>query len=204
MAFPTSPTNGQIATVNGISYTYSSTTNSWTRNTSAGSIFNITTDTFTGDGLKTTFILSTIPASPDLVQVNIDGVMQQRSAYNLSNNTITFTGTPIADAIIEVRTITGSLVNVLTGLVFDSFTGNGSTVNYTLSTAPTNKNYTLVTVGGITQAKSTYSVSTSILTFTTAPASGAPIEVITFGPATAVTNTSTAATTPHPFVFMGS
>ena len=31
MAFPTSPTNGQTAVVNGISYTYNSTTNSWGR-----------------------------------------------------------------------------------------------------------------------------------------------------------------------------
>lgn len=31
MAFPTSPTNGQTATVNGITYSYSSTTNSWAR-----------------------------------------------------------------------------------------------------------------------------------------------------------------------------
>jgi len=32
MAFPTSPTNGQTATINGIQYTYSSATNSWTLN----------------------------------------------------------------------------------------------------------------------------------------------------------------------------
>ena len=31
MAFPTSPTNGQITTVNGIRYSYSSISNSWTR-----------------------------------------------------------------------------------------------------------------------------------------------------------------------------
>jgi len=31
MAFPTSPTNGQIATVNGIRYSYNSTQNFWAR-----------------------------------------------------------------------------------------------------------------------------------------------------------------------------
>jgi len=31
MAFPTSPTNGQISTVNGIRYSYNTATNSWTR-----------------------------------------------------------------------------------------------------------------------------------------------------------------------------
>jgi len=32
MAFPSSPTNGQVATVNNITYTYTSATNSWKRN----------------------------------------------------------------------------------------------------------------------------------------------------------------------------
>jgi hypothetical protein len=39
MAFPTTPTNGQIATVNGITFSYSSSTNSWTRVSSA--LYNI-------------------------------------------------------------------------------------------------------------------------------------------------------------------
>ena len=33
MAFPTTPTDNQTATVNGISYIYSSAKNAWTRNT---------------------------------------------------------------------------------------------------------------------------------------------------------------------------
>lgn len=32
MAFPSSPTNGQVATINNITYTYTSATNSWQRN----------------------------------------------------------------------------------------------------------------------------------------------------------------------------
>ena len=41
MAFPTSPTNGQITTKNGITYSYSSSTNSWTRITALqGGVFN--------------------------------------------------------------------------------------------------------------------------------------------------------------------
>lgn len=39
MAFPTTPTNGQIATVNGITLSYDSATNSWTRVSSA--LYNI-------------------------------------------------------------------------------------------------------------------------------------------------------------------
>ena len=40
MAFPSSPTNGQTATQNGITYTYASATNSWAR--TLGSIANLT------------------------------------------------------------------------------------------------------------------------------------------------------------------
>ena len=46
MAFPVSPSNGQTATVNGISYIYTSSTNSWKKVTS--SLGNLTvTNTFT-------------------------------------------------------------------------------------------------------------------------------------------------------------
>ena len=51
-------------------------------------------------------------------------------------------------------TITGSI----TGLIYDTFTGDGSTVNYTLSTTPTTKYFTLVTIGGVVQNKTNYSV----------------------------------------------
>ena len=52
MAFPTTPTNGQIATVNGTTFSYSSSTNSWTRVSSA--LYNIanivvTSNTTTGN-----------------------------------------------------------------------------------------------------------------------------------------------------------
>ena len=47
MAFPTSPTNGQTTTVNGVLYTYSSSTTAW----------NVTT-AFTGNILTTTLSAS--------------------------------------------------------------------------------------------------------------------------------------------------
>lgn len=203
MAFPTTPTNGQTATVNGITYTYSSATNSWTRSPATGSLFSVITDTFAGDGIKTSYTLSVTPGSTDYVVVNIDGVIQQKSAYTLNSNIITFTGTPISGAIIEVRTTTGTNVGVITGVVYDTFTGDGNTVNYTLSTTPANKNYTLVTVGGITQVKSTYSLTNNIITFSTAPPNLSPIEVVTLGPAsTSTTTIITDNSTPHPFFFM--
>jgi len=58
--------------------------------------------------------------------------------------------------VIEVKTWSSSTVGVLTGLVFDSFTGDGTTRLYTLGTSPTNLNYTLVSIKGVVQKKTTY------------------------------------------------
>jgi len=183
MAFPTSPTNGQIAVQNGITYTYNSTYSSWTRNPATLPTLSVYIDTFTGDGVTTSFTLSLTPGGADFISINIDGVSQLKSAYTLSTNIVTFTGIPDVGAVIEVKSWNAAAVGVLTGLVFDSFTGDGSDTTFTLSTSPTNKNYTLVTVGGITQEKINYGVSGTTLTFTTAPPNNAPIEVMTFGPA---------------------
>jgi hypothetical protein len=40
MAFPITPSNGQITTINGITYVYNSTSNSWTRTISSSVTFN--------------------------------------------------------------------------------------------------------------------------------------------------------------------
>ena len=73
---------------------------------------------------------------------------------------------------------TGSAGGV--GIVVDSFTGNGSSVNFTLATAPLNENQTIVSVGGILQPKSAYSVTGTTLTFSSAPVTDVGIEVTTF------------------------
>ena len=63
--------------------------------------------------------------------------------------------------------------------VQNAFSGNGSTTAFTLTTAPGTKNNTQVYISGVYQAKSTYSVSGTTLTFTQAPPSGTNnIEVI--------------------------
>jgi len=63
----------------------------------------------------------------------------------------------------------------------DEFTGDGTTVAFTLSVTPTNKNYTFASVQGVMQPKSSYSVSGAILTFSTAPPNTSLIEVTTLG-----------------------
>ena len=52
------------------------------------------------------------------------------------------------------------------------YAGDGSTVNFTLSTAPDTENNLMVFIDGVFQAHDSYSVSGTTLTFSTAPASG--------------------------------
>lgn len=61
----------------------------------------------------------------------------------------------------------------------DEFTGDGTMVDFTLSSAPASKNFTFVVLQGIMQPKSSYSVVGTTLTFSAAPPSTAFIEVTT-------------------------
>jgi hypothetical protein len=183
MAFPSSPLDKQQATINGIAYVYSTTTNSWTRLTVGIPTLSITTDTFTGDGSTSSFALSSSPVGTDYISVNIDGVGQQKTAYTLNNSTITFTGVPIIGASIEVRSWNGAALSVVTGLTYDTFTGDGTTTTFTLNATPTNKNFTLAVLSGIVQNKTTYNVTNNTISFASAPALNSVVEVTTFGPA---------------------
>jgi len=62
----------------------------------------------------------------------------------------------------------------------DGFTGDNSTVDFTLSVSVTDENVTQVYIDGVYQTKDTYSIAQDTLTFSTAPPLSADIEVITF------------------------
>ena len=79
----------------------------------------------------------------------------------------------------------------------DTFTGNGSATAFTLANALNDEVQSNVYIDGVYQSKSTYSVSGTTLTFSTAPASGHEIEVISTtginsGPTAIYTDTFTA------------
>lgn len=61
--------------------------------------------------------------------------------------------------------------------IIANFTGNGSTVVFTLATAPANENATNVYINGVYQQKNTYSVAGAALTFSQAPPVTSSIEV---------------------------
>lgn len=63
-------------------------------------------------------------------------------------------------------------------IVVDSFTGDGSTLTYTMSVQATDEEQIIVFVGSIYQNPTTYTVSSYDLTFTGAPPPGEVINVI--------------------------
>jgi hypothetical protein len=71
--------------------------------------------------------------------------------------------------------IVGQGVSELTA---QNFTGDGSTVAFTLSAAPNSENSTFVYINGVYQNKNTYSVSSTTLTFSEAPPTTSIIEVM--------------------------
>ena len=79
-----------------------------------------------------------------------------------------------------------------TAFLTDTFTGNGSTTAFTMSVAPANTSSVLVSVSGVLQTPSTYSVTGTTLTFSSAPPSGTGnISVRYLGiPASGVTTTA--------------
>jgi hypothetical protein len=70
-------------------------------------------------------------------------------------------------------------VNGPTVVYQDNFTGDDSTVSFTLSATITDEVLTQVYIDGVYQSKTSYSTSGTTLTFDTAPATGHDIEVIT-------------------------
>ena len=65
-------------------------------------------------------------------------------------------------------------------IVLDTFTGNGVQTVFTLTNAPTSENYTIINIDGVSQLHSAYTVAGANVTLSSAPVSGAAIEVMTF------------------------
>jgi len=135
------------------------------------------TDTMTGDNSDTTLTLSQSPSSEEDVIVFIDGVFQAHDSYSVSGTTLTFSTAPATGRVVTAYTVKSAVSG--TNLTHDAFSGDGSDTTFTLSIAPVHENNTQVYVDGVYQFKSTYSVSGTTLTFSSAPPNGTAIEVMT-------------------------
>jgi len=124
MAFPTSPTNGQTATVNGVVYTYNSTLTAWTVGTEpggnvSGNVLNITSSASIG----TTLIVT----------------------GNITGGNVAVTGVSTAANYSATGNITGG--NIVTGGVVKLAAANGGSIGL----VPTNTaNAFTVTVPAVT------------------------------------------------------
>ena len=138
---------------------------------------NFVKNAFTGDNSTTAFTLSQSPNSEDNLIVFIEGVFQNQGDYSLSGTTLTFDVAPATGRKIVAYHVKAAVSGA--NLNHDQFTASGSAA-FTLSITPINENNTQVFIDGVYQQKTDYSVSGTTLTFDTAPASGAIVEVMTF------------------------
>jgi hypothetical protein len=138
--------------------------------------------TFSGDNSTTIFTLSNAIVDEANTQVYIGGVYQSKLNYSTSGTSLTFsTPPPTGTNNVEVINIAAIAVNSTSGLIQNSFVGNGSTTAFTLSMTPTDENFTFVFIQGVYQDKSTYTVVGNTINFSTAPQSGYNVEVMSIG-----------------------
>ena len=137
----------------------------------------IARDSFTGNGSTTAYVLSMSISNENATQVYLDGVYQSKDNYSTSGSTLTFSTAPpngTAIEVVHIKAVSASSLNQ------NNFTGDGSTTAFTLSQTIDDEVKTFVFIQGVYQEKSTYSISGTTLTFTTAPQNGYTVEVMAF------------------------
>src|SRR6056300_1694087 len=133
----------------------------------------------TGDGSTVAFNTGTTITSEDLTWVFIDGVYQEKGAYSTSGSTVTFSAAPPNGTSIEVL----NLSSITTGGAFDhnSFSGDGSTTDFTLANTPDSETDLIVFIDGVYQNNNAFNVSGTTLSFDTAPANGTTLIAYSIG-----------------------
>src|SRR6056300_1473595 len=146
---------------------------------SAGLNQVINTYESTGDGSTVAFNTGTTITSEDLTWVFIDGVYQEKGAYSTSGSTVTFSAAPPNGTSIEIL----NLSSITTGGAFDhnSFSGDGSTTDFTLANTPDSETDLIVFIDGVYQNNNAFNVSGTTLSFDTAPANGTTVIAYSIG-----------------------
>ena len=151
------------------------------------------TSNHTGDGSTRAFSVSTNVVNEDNLVCFIDGVYQNKATFVTSGTTVTFDTAPANTRKIVIYHVRSAVAG--SSIVQDSFTGNGSTTDFTLSINPTSELNTQIYVDGVYQNKSTYTVSGTTLAFDTAPVNTTSIEVIIMSQTAVNAPTSNSVTT---------
>ena len=144
----------------------------------AASATAFSTNIASGDGSTTAFTLSESPSAESKIIAFINGVFQNQDAYTISGTTLTFDTAPISGTNNVVVYVIGDVYSGESVLI-SNFSGDASTTAFTLANNPGNENNTQVYIDGVYQQKTTYSVSGTTLTFSSAPPTGTNnIEVV--------------------------
>jgi hypothetical protein len=152
-------TNGQILSL-------ASGIPSWINNTASGVSFVVTD--FTATAAQTTFTVTYVVG---LVEVYRNGVKLAIADYTASNGTtiVLATGANAGD-VIEV--VAFGAVNTAAVITAEDFNGTGSQTVFTMSVTPANSASVIIAISGVVQDPTTYTVSGTTLTFSTAPPAG--------------------------------
>jgi hypothetical protein len=154
------------------SYQIKPPTGSVGANELASNLTSFTTDVYTGDASTVAFTLSETPTVANSVMVFVDGILQKSSTnYTISGNTLTFTSAPDASAEIEAKHFgVRGVIRRSTDWQYDTFTGDGSTVAFSLSNSGVTANNAFIFYNGIALKPTTdYGISGNTLTLTFAP-----------------------------------
>jgi hypothetical protein len=131
------------------------------------------TTTITGSDANS----NTLAYEAGAIQVFLNGILLDPATdYTATNGTsVVLTDAAVNGDDVQIVSFNRKIVTANVGI--DTFTGNGSTTAYTLSSDPVNENNTRVHIDGVYQEKAAYAVSGTTLTFSAAPPNGSSIEV---------------------------
>ena len=131
------------------------------------------TTTITGSDANS----NTLAYEAGAIQVFLNGILLDPATdYTASNGTsVVLTDAAVNGDDVQIVSFNRKIVTANVGL--STFTGDGTTTAFTLSSDPVNENNTRVHIDGVYQEKAAYSVSGTTLTFSAAPPNGSSIEV---------------------------
>ena len=151
---------------------------------------NLESETFTSNGIQTSYTLTSNISSSEDVFVFINGINQiPLINYSITGSTLNLSGIASSGSKIEVRRASNdfNITFITSSMGVEYFSGNSSTTQFILTNGQTVlHNYdVLVSIDGLIQKPTTdYSITGSTLNFTVAPPNNTDIEVRYLSPQT--------------------
>lgn len=192
---PSNVVNGKVIYVTGARYVGNKGLGDYTPSSggSGGTVQGTipASETFTGDGLETTWTLQHTPASADAIDVYVNDVLQRQGVggvFNLTGNTLKFTTLPPLGTEIFVKyrypfaTVTdnpnGSIENRHLNLEYtsDQYDGDGAQTVFDINPGH-NVHSVFVIVDGQILPPTEYSIFNTVLTLNNAPSATAIVDI---------------------------